>query len=257
VQIVAGHGGANLGRKGTIPFMRKTIVEHGSVIIDVYGDTLTATMVNRNGSTRDSFSLVKRGKVEQARMALPWLPPEYKKPETTRSTPAAPALDHKILIPKHSEWQYLTDQHPQALDWTRADFDASKWKVGAGSLGFGDGTVRTELPTVRGRAAAVYMRKQFKIDQADKVTEMGLMIDYKDAFIAYINGREAARVGVGRSSGRNAQQIKPREDNGFVYVALKNLAGLRDGTNILAIEAHTAGENALDFRVDASLVLED
>src|SRR5688572_16218780 len=94
VQIVAGHGGANLGRKGTLPIMRKTIVEHGSVLIDIYGDTLTTTMVNLNGSTRDVFSLVKRGNVDLARMALPWQPPEWKKPEHAKANPATPAIDH-------------------------------------------------------------------------------------------------------------------------------------------------------------------
>ena len=101
------------------------------------------------------------------------------------------------------------------------------------------------------------MRKQFTLDQADKVTELGLVIDYKDAFIAYINGREVARVGVGRSAGRNAQKIKPREDDGYNYVTIKNLSSLRDGVNTLAIEAHTATESPLDFRIDPSLILED
>jgi hypothetical protein len=257
VQIVAGHGGANLGRNGTIPFMRKTIVEHGSVIIDVYGDTLTATMVNRNGSTRDAFSMVKRGKVELARIALPWQPPEYKKPASKPATPAEPPLDHKVLIAKNSEWRYLAGDHPRGQDWTRFDFDASAWKSGAAGFGFGDGAYRTELAEFRGKPASIYLRREFNIEQTDKITEMGLLVDYRDAFIAYINGREVARVGVGRSSGRNAQKLKVREENGYAYVSLKNLSSLRDGPNVLAIEVHTAPENNLDFVIDPSLVLED
>jgi hypothetical protein len=257
VQIVAGHGGANVSRKGTIPFMRKTIVEHGSVVIDIYGDTLSATMINANGTTRDAFTLVKRGKVDLARIALPWQPPEWKKPENTRSHPATPAIDHKILIPKNSEWQFLAGQHPQGVAWTQPEFNTTQWKNGVGSFGFGDGTVRTELVPARGRPASIYMRKQFTIDQADKVTELGLVIDYKDAFIAYINGREVARVGVGRSAGRNAQKIRAREEDGYAYIGIRNLSSLRDGVNTLAIEAHTATDSPLDFRIDPSLVLED
>jgi acid phosphatase type 7 len=257
VQIVAGHGGANLGRKGTIPFMRKTLVEHGSVLVDIYGDTLTATMVNLNGSTRDFFSLVKRGTVEHARIALPWQPPEYKKPEHARSTPASPAIDHKILISTNSEWRYLTGEHPVGRNWTRLEFNASAWKTAVAGFGFGDVAFRTQLTELRGKPASIYLRKEFKIDQTDKVTEMGLWIDYKDSFIAYVNGREVARVNVGRSSGRNAQKIKLRESDGFVYVSLKDLSSLRDGANMLAIEAHTAPENTLDFHINPSLVLED
>jgi hypothetical protein len=257
VQIVAGHGGANLGRSGTIPFMRKTLVEHGSVLIDVYGDTLNAIMINTNGSTRDAFSLVKRDRVEPSRLALPWQPPEYKKPEVAVKIPAAPPIDYQVLIDKNSSWHYLAGQHPQGQDWTRFDFDASGWKTGAVALGFGDGTFRTELGQLRGKPASVYLRKEFQVSQTDKVTEIGLMIDYRDAFIAYLNGREVARVGVGRSSGRNAQKIKAREESGFAYVALKDLSSLRAGANVLAIEAHSASENSLDFRIDPYLLLED
>jgi hypothetical protein len=83
------------------------------------------------------------------------------------------------------------------------------------------------------------------------------MIDYQDAFIAYINGREVARVGVGRSSGRNVQKLKAREDRGQAYVALKDLSSVRNGRNVLAIEVHSAGENPLDFHIDPYLILED
>jgi hypothetical protein len=257
VQIVAGHAGANISRRGTIPFMRKTLTEYGSVFIEVYGDTLKATMINLNGTTRDAFSLVKRGKVELARIALPWQPPEWKKPENVRGVPATPAVDHKILIPKNSEWRYLAGDHPRGRDWTQPQFNDSSWSKGTATFGFGDGTVRTEISSPRGRPASVYLRRDFTIDQADKVTELGLIIDYKDSFIAYINGREVARVNVGRSSGRNAQKIKPRDDNGYSYVTIKSLSPLRDGVNTLAIEAHTATDSPLDFRIDPSLILED
>lgn len=257
VQVVAGHAGGNLGRKGTIPFMRKTMTEYGSVLIDVYGDTLTCTMINLNGTTRDAFSLVKRGKVDLTRIALPWQPPEWKKPENARGVPATPAVDHKILIPKNSEWQYLAGDHPRGRDWTAPEFKAASWKTGVATFGFGDGTVRTEIPAIRGRPSSVYMRRQFSIDQADKVTELGLIIDYKDSFIAYINGREVARVNVGRSSGRNAQKVKAREEDGYAYIGIRNLGSLRDGVNTLAIEAHSASESPLDFRIDPSLILED
>src|SRR5205814_537157 len=79
VAIVAGNAGAAMSRKGTIPLMKRTIVEYGSVLVDVEGDVLTGRMINRAGKVRDLFSMVKRGKVEPVRLALPWQPEEYKK----------------------------------------------------------------------------------------------------------------------------------------------------------------------------------
>lgn len=74
VQIVAGHGGASLSRKGTMPVMREIILEHGSVLLDLDGDTLVGRMVNRSNDIRDVFSIVKRGEVTVSRIEDPWQP---------------------------------------------------------------------------------------------------------------------------------------------------------------------------------------
>jgi len=69
IQVVAGNGGTVVGRKGTMPVMCKIEVEHGSVIVDIDGDTLRGTMVNKFGEIKDVFSLVKRGQVVHQRLA--------------------------------------------------------------------------------------------------------------------------------------------------------------------------------------------
>src|SRR5205085_2116372 len=116
---------------------RKTLVEHGSVLIDINGDTLSATMLNLNGSIRDTFSLVKRGKSDPARIALPWQPPEYKA-ETAKNNPAQPPIDFKVLIPQYAQWTYLSGAHPRGLDWTLLDFNPAGWKTAPVGIGFGD-----------------------------------------------------------------------------------------------------------------------
>ena len=74
VAVVAGHGGAGISRKGTMPIMREIIVEHGSLILDIDGDTLTGTMINKQGATRDRFQVVKRGNVTHKPVKDPWQP---------------------------------------------------------------------------------------------------------------------------------------------------------------------------------------
>lgn len=260
VAVVSGNAGAAMSRKGTLPVMKRTILEYGSVMIDVDGDMLTGRMINRAGHTRDLFALIKRGKVEPVRLALPWQPEEYKKPtnEVRRIDPMQRApIDYKLLIPKYAEWQYLANEHPQGQAWTRREFDASKWKTGTAAFGLRTSDVRTEITRERNKPASVYLRREFTIEQADRVTEIGLMIDYRDGFIAYVNGREVARQNIARSSGRNAQKIKAREETGYTYVPFKDLNRyLKDGVNVLAIEAHGAAEG-VDLQLDPYLILED
>ena len=258
IQIVTGNAGQTIGRAGSMPVMRKIIAEHGSVLIDVNGDTLVGRMVNRNGVVRDLFNLVKRGRVSPHRLALPWQPAEYKKPANEPKEKAAPAVDYKVIIAGGATWSYLSGSHPRGLAWTQLGFDDSHWKTGEAPFGYGEARHKTELKEMRRNHSVVYLRKEFEIPQADRVTEVGLSIDFADAFIAYLNGREVARVGVGRSSGRNAQQIKPRDEKGSVYITLKDIhLHLKDGKNILSLEGHLASSESLDFLLDPTLIIED
>ena len=64
--------------------------------------------------------------------------------------------------------------------------------------------------------------------------------------------------GVGRSSGRNAPKITARVERTTQYGTLKDAyKHLRDGTNVLAIEAHNASMDSTDFLLDPALLLED
>lgn len=263
VHIVAGHAGQTLGRKGTVPLMKRTIMEFGSVVVDVDGDTLTGKMINRSGKVRDLFAMEKKGKVEPVRIALPWQPEEYKRPTNTASRAEQgiwdrPPVDYKVLIPRYAEWQYVAGEDPQGTAWTKQGFDASGWKRGAAGFGFGDAPIRTEIPRENnGGPSSVYMRHEFFIEQTDRITDMGLLVDYRDGFIAYVNGREVARVNVGRSSGRNVQKLKAREARGQTYIALKDVRRhVKEGVNVLAIEAHSPSD-AMDMFIEPYLILED
>jgi hypothetical protein len=257
VQVVAGHGGASLGRHGTLPVFKRTIAEHGSVIIEVNGDTLTAVMLNHVGQERDLFQIVKRGQVTPVRIALPWKPADSKFMAGS-NPPAAPPVDHQVLIPRYAEWTYLFGTHPQGKDWSKAEYPAPGWSRGAAPLGFGHQELRTALERPRAGRAALYLRREFSVRQSDRVTEMGLIVNYQDGFVAYLNGGEVLRRGVGRSSGRNVQEVTSRPTPTEVYVTLSNPQKyLRDGLNVLAIEAHSAGGESLDFLIDPVLVLED
>jgi acid phosphatase type 7 len=258
VQVVTGNAGANLGRVGTMPVMRRTIMEHGSVIVDVKGDTLVGKMINRDGAESDVFSIVKRGKVTPVRLALPWLAPEYKAPENAPKAKTIPPVDTKTVVAADAEWTFTFDQPIRGKDWTSAGFDTATWKTGAAPLGYGKVKFATDVREMRRKSTTLYARREFTIEQADRVNEIGLHIDYADAFIAYINGTEVARGNVTRSSGRNAQGVKNREFRGSTFMVLGDaLKSLKDGVNILSIETHNASLDETEFLLAPSLIVED
>ena len=117
---------------------------------------------------------------------------------------------------------------------------------------------RTVLDDMQGNYTAVYLRHEFEVEHADHIAELGLMINYDDAFIAYLNGKEVVRKGVGKGNGRGAQQIKGHDATKHAYFPLKEFEKhLRDGINVLAIEGHNSSLDSHDFLMDPYLLIED
>jgi len=92
VQVVTGNGGTRLGRRGqrvgTHPVMKRIILEHGSCLVSVSGDTLTVEMLNIDEKISDTFAITKKGEVKHTPLLNPWQheslkPDEPARPKTT------------------------------------------------------------------------------------------------------------------------------------------------------------------------------
>lgn len=259
VQIVTGHGGTRVGRRGTIPFMKRIIVEHGSCLISIDGDTLTAGMLNSKGEIRDTFAIVKKGTVEHSPIENPWThPPKENAPPKKPRKPAVPK-DTIAIIGQGSQWSYLAGTHPagEGAAWATPDYDISSWKVGKAGFGFGDNDDATVLSKMKGNFKTVYIRSEFNLPEGAKPTDLGLAVSFDDAFIAYLNGHEILREGVAKGRGPDARDFTLHEAEGtFEYFPLGDLSKfLKPGKNVLAIEGHNANIRSSDFSLHPMLLL--
>ena len=159
------------------------------------------------------------------------------------------------VIKKNAEWHYLAGSHPDGA-WTQPDFKPEGWKTGPAGFGYGDNDDKTVLKDMPATYTAVYVRRAFTVDDVGDIRRLALMISYDDAFIAYVNGKEVLRVGVGKGSGADASGVAGHEVQGYQYFDIKNAGGLlRKGTNVLAIEGHNVGPNSSDFTLDPYLAV--
>ena len=258
IHVVAGHGGTTVGRKGTMPVMRKTAVEHGSVIVDIDGDVLQGRMLNKFGEVRDVFGLIKRGQVAQERVLRPWQPQPWKAVTPQGGAPVDTPEDFFVVIPKYAEWTYLAGEHPEGTSWTQLDFEGAGWKQGQAPFGFEYKEARTVLDDMKGRSSVCYIRHTFEIKNTDRLAELGLMINYDDGFIAYLNGQEVLRKGVGKGNGQAAREIRSHDATRYLYYPIEDFAQhLRSGMNVLAIEGHNISPDSRDFLLDPYLIIED
>ncbi|MEN8695159.1 MAG: metallophosphoesterase [Akkermansiaceae bacterium] len=255
VAVVAGHGGTGVSRKGTSPIMKRIIVENGSCLISVEGDTLTAEMINLHGDIRDTFAITKKGTVKHTRIENPWQPEVWTK-VAKKKTPSAPK-GTTPLIPKNSQWSYLAGAHPEGK-WTAPEYDLSQWKKGPAGFGYGDQDDATILDDMKDNYRVVYISRQFDLPKDADLKKLGLNISYDDAFIAYLNGHEVLRVGVDHEQGPTAEDFSLHEANGqFNYFRLRDVAKILKpgGKNTLSIEGHNANLGSSDFTLHPELLL--
>ncbi len=265
VSIVAGHGGATLGRKkNPSPVMRTTILEFGSLLLDLKGDTVTGHMLNSEGVIRDTFQLIKRGKVELARIAKPKPPGPFigsilqlpKIPGIGRSTPDKGAeMPEKFtaVIPKGAEWQYLGGKDPGAGWPTSLE---GGWKLGKAGFGYEDDDDVTMITDMKGKYKYLCIRRTFELTGKEDLTKLGLAISFDDGFICYLNGKEVARANVNSGYLGTAKGVESHETKGFKFFPLPQAKEvLKAGKNFIALEIHNDDLGSSDLTLDPYLIL--
>ena len=162
--------------------------------------------------------------------------------------------DFMPVIQRGATWSYFAGGDAHA-NWAAVDFDASDWPTGKAGFGYGDGDDATEV-FVRGESPRMYIRKTFEDAAIRNKKELLLAINFDDAFIAYLNGREIIRRGVGRGSGKDAQDILSHDAKGFEVIPIRDYQKyLRPGKNVLAIEGHNVRATSSDFSLHPSLLM--
>jgi uncharacterized repeat protein (TIGR02543 family) len=162
----------------------------------------------------------------------------------------SPPVYWETIIRQGDEWKYILPGSNTPGDWIEADFNDSLWNEGPTGIGYSDGDDETEIPST----IAVFMRKTFPLDDPSVISGCLLHMDYDDAFVAYINGKEIARSGITgfpptwdqtASNGHEAEMYRGAEPQKFNVAELEGL--LREGNNVLAIQVHNVSPSSSDM----------
>lgn len=134
-----------------------------------------------------------------------------------------------------------------AANWRSVDYDDSSWTNLQASFvtthpTYTGGSEQTVLPQ---DTVTYCFRKTFQVIDPSFVKWLTLRIDYESGFVAYLNGVEVAR----RSFPTNATEIPlgspanphPRGPTELIDIS-GGITNLQAGTNVLAIQLHSAGD---------------
>jgi len=167
------------------------------------------------------------------------------------------------LVSNYSNWKYLegkTEASDPPTAWRELAFDDAHWKEGRSgfSIGYGRYDAPTTLWGMPGNYHSLFLRKKFTLQDDQWIKSLVIRVDYRDGFVAHLNGTEIARRGLAGEHGQ------PVPFNALATVHYRGNPELIDlepykqllvkGENILAIQAHDDSTNSSGFAFHIELL---
>ena len=158
---------------------------------------------------------------------------------------------------------FIPKNNDLGLGWIDPAFDDSSWNQGPTGFGYdqdsrysayiGNGTDLES--SMKGQSSSAYLRIPFSLPQLDYVQGLELLVNYNDAFVAYINGVEVARRNApGGELSWESAAVSVRSQEAALFATQIDLMGvqgsLNTGENILAIHGMNNAAEDGDFLVN-------
>ncbi len=154
----------------------------------------------------------------------------------------------QVIVDNGVDWKYFKGTVAPAAGWNTLGFVDSgpEWLTGPTGIGYSDNDDATVLADMQNGYMAFFARHAFTTSLAGKAS-LTLQIDYDDGFVAYLNGAEVARRGLGNPGDPVAFDAgAAAHDAGTDEYIDVPIAELRDGPNVLAIELHNTTIGSTD-----------
>ena len=161
------------------------------------------------------------------------------------------ATNSRRLILRDDPWRYRYDSEPPPAEWRELGHDDSAWREGSGGIGFGSSGLGTRLPGTPSASHTLHARRAFTVERPDVFDHLVLEIDYNDGFVAYVNGVEVARRGLGGAGFTVPAGLPASSHPGGELMDIHVCpATLIAGENVLALEVHrrSGTDSSLFFR---------
>lgn len=167
----------------------------------------------------------------------------------------APAASHgrKALVSVGDAFRHAPGA-PEAAGWLAEDFDDSSWAEAPSGFGYGDDDDATVLADMKGEHASLLLRRRFQATRADAESELVLVVRSDDGFVAWLNGREIARARVeGDPPAFGALAADHEASRAEEFRVPRGI--LREGANLLCIQAHNSHVDSSDFTIEPRLLV--
>lgn len=165
----------------------------------------------------------------------------------------------EFLIDIGDDWHYFKGWEEPSIDpedWRQVEFDDSSWDVGPTGIGYDDGDDATILADMRFNYVSVYCRREFEVGDLTDVLGLRFDIDFDDGYVAYLNGVEISRQGLGGNPPLHTDLAASHDAGTFSILDISQRINLlQQGTNVLAVQVHNTQPTSTDLTFRPRLAL--
>lgn len=158
-------------------------------------------------------------------------------------------------------WRPGTSEASSPINaWTETGFvEDGTWTEQSMPIGFGGVGTQVFSPPISGmqnQYTSVFMRNDFEIAEGEVPQSLLLRYLLDDGFVVYLNGNEVLRVNMGAGQPTISESASTfGNENAWLETTINaGAAGLRVGTNVIAIHGFNAGASSNDFGVNVELI---
>ena len=245
----------NLSAQGGATIRINEAVSSNSILLDEDADTPDWFELYNYGT--DSVSIKDWSISDDPNYLSKWIFPDLVLVPDEYMLVWASGKDRPLLsyattfVNQGDSFQYLIPTNSVPLSWNTLDFDDSQWARGISGFGYSDGDDATDIPP---GTQSVYVRTNFTLTDTTDLQQIILDLDYDDAFVAYINGREVARANIegfppaytaGAITDHEAQIYQGDFPERFIIAEPHDI--IQVGVNVLSIQLHNTNGNSTDM----------
>lgn len=161
-------------------------------------------------------------------------------------------LHWNTVVDVGDNWKYIVPTSEPSATWKQSGYNDASWRDGKSGIGYGDNDDSTK---VANGVMSVFMRIKFSVENTESIQKLLFHMDYDDGFVAYLNGTEIARSGLGTPGTNVAFNQAASSHEALIYNGQQpesfNISDytylLKENDNVLAVQVHNTGTNSSDL----------
>ncbi len=163
-----------------------------------------------------------------------------------------------VVLGRHASWSFWRGASaPPGGDgaWIEPAYDDAQWERGESPLGYGTGLyLLTTLADMRDGYSTVFARAAFDLPADAAFSQLRMLADFDDGFVAYLNGKEVARVLIAGPGVPGQTAVASAAHRSQTPCELRiPVDAVRPGRNVLAVVGANQSAASSTFLLDVSL----